>query len=264
MAEVSVPEVERWLDFLYIAAEGADLRQEDRRKAIEVAAMLAEIARAARRFSSRSPLMLVDAAAGKSYVGLLSAKLLFEPMGRSASIVTIERDPQRVALSRQAVERLRTNIPIECRVADISASGAWPARPSIIAALHACGPAADAVIKRAIEVKARMLLLVPCCTGRNVEDAGRADAEASRTGIPHQAPVRRRFIQAWVDAVRTWRLEAAGYETEVVEFVGATITPHNLLWRSRLVEEPGRMATARRALETLQGGRFSHDVPEDA
>jgi hypothetical protein len=55
-----------------------------------------------------------------------------------------------------------------------------------------------------------------------------------------------------VDAERTWRLEAAGYETEVVEFVPATVTPHNLLWRSRLVGEPVRMAAAARALERLR------------
>jgi hypothetical protein len=54
-----------------------------------------------------------------------------------------------------------------------------------------------------------------------------------------------------VDAERTWRLEAAGYETEVVEFVAPTITPHNLLWRARLVREPRRMAAAKAAWENL-------------
>jgi hypothetical protein len=44
--------------------------------------MLAEIERAVRRFARRSRLVLIDAAAGKSYVGLLAAKLLLEPMGR--------------------------------------------------------------------------------------------------------------------------------------------------------------------------------------
>jgi hypothetical protein len=54
-----------------------------------------------------------------------------------------------------------------------------------------------------------------------------------------------------IDAERTWRLEAAGYETEVVEFVAPTVTPHNLLWRARLVGESRRMTTARSAWENL-------------
>jgi len=246
MVDIQVSEVERWLELLYIAAEGASLRREDRRKAIEVAAMLGEIRRAVQRFSARSPLTLVDAAAGKSYLGLLAAKLVFEPLRRPCSVVTLERDPGRAALSRRAAEHLHSTVPIECRQADVASPEAWPPSPSIVAALHACGAAADAVIDRAIASRARMLLLVPCCTSRAVAAVRRAREEAGRLGIPRHAPVRRRFIQAIVDAERTWRLEAAGYETEVVEFVGATVTPHNLLWRSRLVAEPARMAAAAR------------------
>jgi hypothetical protein len=250
MVEILVSEVETWLNRLYVAAEGAGLRHEDRRKALEVAAMLGEIQRALPRFSKRSRLLLVDAASGKSCLGLLAAKLLFEPTGRNAAVVAIERDARRVALSCRALERLQTRIPVECRAADVASAEAWPERPSIVAALHACGPAADDIIGQSIANKARMLLLVPCCTGNAVAAAVRAEAEAESLCIPRHAPVRRRFIQAIVDTDRTWRLEAAGYETEVVEFVGATVTPHNLLWRARLVAEPARMAAARRALET--------------
>jgi hypothetical protein len=245
-------DVETWLDRLYIAAEGAGLRQEDRRKAREVAALLDEIERAAGRFSRRAPLVLVDAAAGKSYVGLLAARLVFEPAGIPARVVTIERDRSRVELSRLAVERLGTSVPVECRQAEVSDASAWPGSPSIVAALHSCGEAADQVIERTVASGCRELLLVPCCTSRAVSAATRAEAHAAQAGIPRQAPVRRRFIQAMVDAERTWRLEAAGYETEVVEFVGATVTPHNLLWRSRLVGEPHRMATARQSLDRLR------------
>ncbi len=251
---MSPHDVELWLDRLYVAAEGAGLRDEDRRKAREVAAMLDEVARAAARWSRRSRLLLVDAAAGKSYVGLLAAKLVFEPAGMDAAVVTLEREPARVEASRRAVERLGTSIPIACRQAEVSEGSAWPDRPAIVTALHACGAAADEIGDRAVAAAAREILLVPCCTSRAVEAARRAEARAAASGIPRHAPVRRRFIQAMVDAERTWRLEAAGYETEVVEFVGATVTPHNLLWRARRVREPGRMAAARAALATLESG----------
>jgi hypothetical protein len=251
---MQLSDVEGWLDKLYIAAEGAGLRDEDRRKAREVAAMLEEIERAAARMSRHSSLVLVDAAAGKSYVGLLAAKLVFEPAGIQATVVTIEREASRVALSRRAVERLDTSVPIDCKTAEVSDASAWPPRPSIVTALHACGAAADTIIDRSIEAGSRELLLVPCCTSRAVDAALRAEACAVRVGIPRHAPVRRRFIQAMVDAERTWRLEAAGYQTEVVEFVGATVTPHNLLWRARKVGEPGRVAAAQAALARIQRG----------
>ncbi len=251
---IQVPEVEEWLNRLYIAADGAGLRREDRRKAAEVAALLEEIERGAARLSRSAPVVLVDAAAGKSYVGLLSAKLVLEKAGRRGCVITIERNSRQVEASLRAVRRLDSSFPIECRMADVAAGEAWPQNASIVAALHACGPAADAIIERAIETRARRLLLVPCCTSTAVPSASRALARADAAGIPRHAPVRRRFIQAMVDAERTWRLEAAGYQNEVVEFVAPTVTPHNLLWRARLVGEAGRMRTARIALEKLHAG----------
>jgi hypothetical protein len=241
-------DVELWLDRLYIAAEGAGLRQEDRRKACEVAAVLEEVERVVSRFSRRSPLLLVDAAAGKAYVGLLAAKLVLDSR---AAVLTIEREPLRVEASRRAVGRLETSIPIECRQAAVEEAAAWPLQPSIVTALHACGQAADAIIHRVIACKARALLLVPCCTSSSVTAASLACAHADSVGIPRHAPVRRRFVQAVVDAERTLRLEAAGYETEVVEFVAPTVTPHNLLWRARLVGESQRMASAKDKLAAL-------------
>lgn len=241
-------EVERWLELLYVATGDATLRVEDRRKAVEVAAVLAEIGAALRRASRRRRFVLVDTAAGKSYVGLLAARLLIEPDGRDALVVTLERDPARVAASRAALARLDTTVPVECRAADVSEPSAWPDDPSLVVALHACGPAADAIIDRSIASRAAALLLVPCCTSSAVPAAAIAEAAAGPAGIARHAPVRRRFVQAMVDTERTWRLEAAGYETEVVEFVGALVTPHNLLWRAWRVGEPVRMERARQAL----------------
>jgi hypothetical protein len=248
-----VSDVERWLTDIYVAAEGASLRQEDRRKARQVTALLGEIAHAVQRCSRKDELVLVDAAAGKSYVGLLAAKLILEPLDRPARVITIERDPARVAASRRAAERLSSAVPIECRQARVESGDAWPASPSIVVALHACGAAADGIIERTIASRARVLLLVPCCTSRTGTAAIDVEQMVDRLGVPRHAPRRRRIIQSLVDAGRTQQLEAAGYQTEVVEFVGATVTPHNLLWRARLVEEPVRAAAARRALERLRG-----------
>jgi len=156
-----------------------------------------------------------------------------------------------VDASLRAVRRLESSTPVECRLAEVAAQDAWPEKISIVAALHACGPAADAVIDRTIAARAQQLLLVPCCTSAAIPMAVLAKEHAENEGIPRHAPVRRRFIQAMVDAERTWRLEAAGYETEVVEFVPPTITPHNLLWRARLVGEEQRMKAAQIALQKL-------------
>jgi threonine dehydrogenase-like Zn-dependent dehydrogenase len=241
-----------WMERLYVAAEGASLRREDRRKAVEVAAMLAEIARVYQRAKRREPFVLVDAAAGKGYVGLLAAVLVLKAEGAGpARVVTIEREPVRAGTAAALAGTLALGIEVSSRVGDVADAGLWPAHPQLVVALHACGPAADAVIDRTIAAGAQALLLCPCCTSAAVTAAGAGAELAAALGMPRQAPVRRRFLQSFVDAERTWRLEAAGYQTEVVELCPPTVTPHNLLWRARRVGEPGRMAEAQRNLERL-------------
>jgi hypothetical protein len=250
----SLGDVERALEAIYVAAEGARLRTDDRRKAIEVAAMLEEIERALGWLGRRHPLTIVDAAAGKAYVGVLAAALVFAREGADARVVCLEREPARVDASRAAAARAGCADAVACVAADVGDARAWPSEPSLVVALHACGPASDAIVDAAVTARARMLLMVPCCTSAAVPSAAAAAEAARRLGIPRHAAVRRRFVQAFVDAERTLRLEAAGYETEVVELVPPTVTPHNLLWRARRVGEPGRTQRARDAHRQLVSG----------
>jgi hypothetical protein len=245
-----------WMERLYVAAPGAHLRREDQRKAVEVAAMLEEVRRQLGRASAGAPFVLLDAAAGKGYVGLLAAKLVLEPALVSrpgARVITLEREPDRVAATAAVARALQTPVGIDVCQAELGQSvpESWPAEVALVTALHACGPAADAIIDATITRKARALLLVPCCTGRAVLATSHADSQAEALGIPRHAGVRRRFVQAFVDAERTLRLEAAGWQTEVVELCSPTVTPHNLVWRARHVGEPGRMARAAADLQKL-------------
>ncbi len=244
---IDVGRVERALDRLFIAAEGARLRDEDRKKAIEVEALLTD-------FASRAGTkgLLVDAAAGKAYVGLLAAELL-----GARDVRIIERDPRRADLCRAAAHKLSSqDAHIDVRTGDVADPTLWPTAPSsphAVLALHACGVASDAVLDAAVHARAKWLFLVPCCYAKSVPFAARAEAMAEAAGLPRHAEVRRRFIMSLIDAERTLRLEAAGYETTVVPFVPPTVSGHNLLWRARRVGEAGRMAEAAKRLFTLRG-----------
>ncbi len=251
---VALREVEAALHRLYIGADGSSLRKEDRKKAAEIVAFLSEIEMLVGK-ARRTRMTLVDAAAGKAYVGLLAAELLLGPAGRSAHVVLIEREPRHAAACRRAVAELgKDDIDFTVREADVGDDTAWPASPDVVVALHACGPASDTTIDQAIRSRARHVLLVPCCTSTKVAASALAIRKADALGLPRHAEVRRRFVESIVAAERTLRLEAAGYETVVVPFVPPTVTPHNLLWRSRRVEEPSRMRRAAADLQRLYGG----------
>jgi hypothetical protein len=247
-------QLDELLHRLFIDAPAASLRDEDRRKSDEMTGLLTEVAGAVARRAPKGEFMLVDAAAGKAYVGLLAAELILAPRGRPARVRVIEREPARVAACRDAIARLQaSSIAIEVVEADVGDPAAWPSEPDLVVGLHACGPASDVIIDQSLAVRARVLLLVPCCTSKDVAAAALAQRRADQLGMPHHAEVRRRFIQSIVDAERTLRLEAAGWQTTVVSFVAPTVTPHNLLWRAERVGEPGRMAEAAERLARLRG-----------
>lgn len=250
---VTLSAVQEALHRLYIGTTGASLRKEDRKKSAELVGLLAEIEHALAGIKSSRPIHLVDAAAGKAYVGLLVAEFFLTSRPPRSQVTLIERDPGRAAACRQAIAQARApQVDFTVVKADVADAAAWPGEPDVVVALHACGPAADTIAERAVASRARHILLVPCCTSEAVTAVALANQQAEALGLPHHAEVRRRFIQAMVDAERTLRLEAAGYETTVVSFVAPTHTPHNLLWRARRVEEPVRMADAARKLQRFR------------
>jgi len=95
-----------------------------------MAGLLVEVAVAVARRSTKSELVLVDAAAGKAYVGFLAAELILAPRGQPARVRVIEREPARAAACRDAITRLRApGVAIDVVAADVGDAAAWPQLP---------------------------------------------------------------------------------------------------------------------------------------
>lgn len=242
MASISVADVRAVVHRLFIATANTSLRKEDEQKSREVAALLTRLARI------RKDAHLVDAAAGKASVGLVAAELL--AIGR---LTVMERDPKRVEACRLAQARMTRAIPIDVRQADLADASAWPDAPDAVVALHACGSAADLVLDSAIRVRARMLFLVPCCYGETIPFGARALEVVTGMGFVADDLLRRRMRASLIDMERKLRLEVAGYETDIDELVGPTVTPHNLIFCARRTSAEVRVRRARERLAALRG-----------
>jgi hypothetical protein len=216
------------------------LRQEDRKKVEELRGLLPEIERVGKRA------LVVDAAAGHAYAGLVAAERL-----GIERLHVIEREPARAERCRQAAARLTRPVELTVATGDVADRALWPAAPDLVIALHACGTASDAILDASVAAGTRWLLLVPCCYAHAVPFSATAERHAATLGVTH-GEVRRRLIESLVDAERTLRLEAAGYDVTVVPFVAPTVTPHNLLWRARRAGEPRRMEAAAEKLRSLR------------
>jgi hypothetical protein len=265
LQSIDAQQVEQTLARLFLAsgdeAPSSQLRREDRKKAVEVGALLEELRPLVSSRRGGAPGVLVDAAAGKSAVGLLAAELLLRSAPRPWRLLAIERDADRArAFEVAAARREAVRVSVELQQVALQRAS-WPSRPDVVCALHACGAASDAVIDGAVAAEARWLLLAPCCYGAGVRgrgDAGDAPPAqelvrplAEALGLPEHGLLSRRFAQSLIDGERTLRLEAAGYHVEVVELVPPTVTPFNLLWRARWIGETGRSVRASERLARL-------------
>lgn len=252
---------------------GAELRMEDEQKLAELAALLGEVARLQAKMKVGAKVgadgghafHLVDACGGKGALGVLASAFVLR--GRKHVVTVLDRDARFADRCATAAAALSVTQTVKFVAGSVDDTSVWPASPNpaaptLVVALHACGGASDAVIDAVIRTDARALLLVPCCYGAGPRHDGAglavraqpmADAWAARLPLPAHGLIGRRVAQTFIDAERTLRLEAAGYETEVVEVFASTLSPHNLLWRARRVKEPVRMERARETLEQLSG-----------
>lgn len=233
---------------LWIAAPGARLRREDEKKADELHGLL--------RLLPPVRGQVIDAAAGHGYAGVLYSRF-----AAPAALHLIEQDPRRAARAHEVGARCLAALPsppaLTVAVGAVADPASWPAAPpDLVVALHACGPAADQIIDRAVAARARWLFLVPCCHGAAVPFAAAAEAHVAALGVPPLAELRRPLIASLIDAERALRLSAAGYEVSALPFVPKTVTPQNLLLRARRGGGEARVAAAQAALARLRQGRY--------
>jgi hypothetical protein len=96
----------------------------------------------------------------------------------------------------------------------------------VLIALHACNRATDEAILKGVGAEAQLILLSPCC-----HQELRPQLKDPSVLVPLMAHgiMKERLAEWLTDGLRALYLEAAGYQTQVFEFIEAGHTPKNLM-----------------------------------
>ena len=172
---------------------------------------------------SDGPLRVVDFGCGKSYLTFALHHLLTAIHGRTVQIVGLDRQSSIIDDCRRIAATLSLQ-GLEFRVGDI-VSHVSGEKVHLAVSLHACDTATDAALAKAISWQADVIMAVPCC-------------QHEIAGLMHGPPLiedfgllKERFAAMATDALRAAALDAAGYRTQIVEFIDMEHTPKNVLIR---------------------------------
>jgi hypothetical protein len=166
-------------------------------------------------FARHEEPILVDAAAGKAYLGLVIYERWIARHGRGR-LVAIEGRPELVTRVQGIAQTLGfTRLEVlPGRIAEV----AWPERVHFAMALHACDTATDEALSRALAAHADHVALVPCC---QAEVARLLKAvEAGPADLWRHAWHRREFGAHLTNVLRALVLQSYGYQVTVTELAG--------------------------------------------
>ena len=97
----------------------------------------------------------------------------------------------------------------------------------MVVTLHACDTATDYALAKAVKWGAKVILSVPCCQ----HEANAQIESDNMEPVLKYGILKERISSILTDAVRAGRLEEAGYQTQLLEFIDMEHTPKNILIR---------------------------------
>ena len=193
-------------------------------------------------------LRVVDFGSGKSYLTFALHHLLTKVRQRAVRILAIDQNHDVIETCRGLCERLQLD-GIEFLAQSISeVQQGEPVHLAV--ALHACDAATDQALTQAVRWQSEVILAVPCCQ----HEVAKSIASAPLELLLKHGILKERFAALATDALRAAALEAAGYRTQILEFVDLDHTPKNLLIRAvKRRDEEGTSSASYEALKTHLG-----------
>lgn len=176
--------------------------------------------------SDKNTVHIIDFGCGKSYLTFAMYYYLHDLKGYDVEITGLDLKED-VITNCNALSRKYGYDKLHFIKGDI-AEYEEQSTVDMVVTLHACDTATDYALARAVGWGAKVILSVPCCQHEvNRQIHNEALSPLLKYGI-----IKERLSALVTDALRANLLEAAGYETSILEFIDMEHTPKNLLIRA--------------------------------
>ena len=191
-------------------------------------------------------IVLADMGCGKAYLTFATWHLFNRVWNKPARVLGVEARADLVNKTAEIASKIHaTNLEFVCGTI---ASTALPRVDGLIA-LHACDTATDEAILRGIQLKAKLILVAPCCQKQLRPQFGKP---APLAPILRHGLMEERMAEWVTDGLRALYLEWVGYETKIFEFISTEHTPKNLMISAIQKAEPFRNPGSREKILALK------------
>lgn len=183
---------------------------------------------------------VLDFGCGKSYLTFALYHFLKFTVGRDVRIIGLDLKKDVIEHCNQLAKQLDyTELTfLQGDIADYNGMS----RVDMVVTLHACDTATDYALYKAIGWNASVILSVPCCQHElNHQINCQELSLLFRYGL-----IKERTASLFTDALRANILEAAGYQTQILEFIDLEHTPKNILLRAVRGQQPSKEELASR------------------
>lgn len=167
------------------------------------------------------PVRVLDFGAGKGYLTFAVHDWLVQARGRAAEVTGVELREDLVALCEGAARRLALD-GLHFRHGDVGTVATGEV--DVMIALHACDTATDHALHRGVVAGASVILSAPCCH-KQIRPQMAVPA-LMQPMLQHGIHLGQQ-AEMVTDSLRALLLEAAGYTTQVFEFVSLEHTRKN-------------------------------------
>lgn len=169
---------------------------------------------------------ILDFGCGKSYLTFAIYHFLKVLHGRDVRIIGLDLKKDVIANCNRLAEKLGYSelTFLHGDIADYEGMN----QVDMVVTLHACDTATDYALAKAISWDASVILSVPCCQHElNKQIKNEEFSPLLKYGL-----IKERTAALFTDAIRGNLLEAAGYQTQILEFIDMEHTPKNILLRA--------------------------------
>ena len=176
---------------------------------------------------------IVDAGCGKAYLSL-SLMYVLQREGIDVHLLGVDANQHVVDHCTMVAQKLGlTNATFTCaRIGDVIPTQEC----DLLIALHACDTATDEAIALGLAMKAKRMLVAPCCHHEVQKQLRKESVPDYARPLLDDGITKERLGDLLTDSVRRDILRALGYDARLEEFISLEHTQKNILLRADVVD----------------------------